>query len=100
LVHRAILAFWRRAEQALRRIGVQRTQCSASHRPVASERSHGRHGIDDFGVVPLAIEALRTWRFLVLFQADTQGVRVAFHLWSRVRTAAQNRLYSPANTSI
>jgi hypothetical protein len=46
------------------------------------------HRIDDFGVVRLAIEVLRRWRFSELFHGDTLGARVAFHLWRGVRRAA------------
>jgi hypothetical protein len=54
---------------------------------------------DDFGVVRLAIEMLRVWRFLVLFHGDTLDTRVAFYPCSGVRLAVQNQPFLSAITS-
>src|SRR5688572_8572937 len=55
------------------------------------QRALARHGSDDFGVALLAITALRTWRFSLVFHADTSQFEVGRDLCGRVGCRAPSR---------
>ena len=91
LIHRAILAFWRRDIGPCDALEMNRgNELQVTDQPRDMPLA-GRHETDDFGVVRLAIGVLRVWRFSVLFHGDTPSSQVAFDPWARVCEAAPKR---------